>query len=45
MPQWHIDDCVCNRVDCRKTVRLNAEKDWPENRVVCWFIKKVGCGK
>ena len=45
MPQSHIDDCVCNRVVCRKTVRLTAEKDLPENRLVCRFTKKVGCGK
>ena len=45
MRKWHRDDCVCDRVVCGKTVRLTAEKDWPENRVVCRFTKKVGCGK
>ena len=45
MPKWHIDDCVCDRVVCCKTVRLTAEKDWIENRVVWRFTKKVGCGK
>ena len=45
MPKWHKDDCVCDRVVCCKAVRLTAEKDWPENRVVCRFAKKVGCGK
>ena len=45
MPQWHIDDCVCDSVVCCKTVIRFAEKDWPENRVVCRFTKKVGCAK